>query len=236
VKSKINQWINQLPKFQELPDTDKIVRLAFFHTVEERRGTVSRLEIEILFDFIDVRVPTNLRRLLAHLSRPDGPLIKKADGEYSVARSAQNEIRGELAVPVRAVAAAAHAPVAAFEFPDKNFRDAKVRVLVAECKQCYGQGCWNACGILMRIILERTLDSLNAQVKALRGLHDKLNFCIANNPGGFAKTAIEGLKELKGAKLIGDIVAHHSNITLDRHDIDVVVIPFRLLLKEATTI
>jgi len=87
----------------------------------------------------------------------------------------------------------------------------------------------------MQIVLERTLDSANAQIKATAGLKAKLNVGIST-AGIFSQTIADTLKELKNAKLVGDIVAHHSTIVLDKPDIDLVAPSLRMLIKEVTTV
>jgi hypothetical protein len=72
---------------------------------------------------------------------------------------------------------------------------------------------------LLRIILERTLDASDTRLKHTDELKGKLNLAIST-PGIFSRTITDTLKELKNAKLIGDIVAHHSSVLLDESDID----------------
>ncbi len=234
MKSKANEWVDQFPEFHKLSSTEQIVRLVYFHTVEEGRGTVSHEELNRIFEFIEVPTPDNLPQLLFHLCGRGKRLVKR-DGEYSLRREVRKRIEEELArlSGTRPPVVLGH--VAVFEFPGRVFADAKVRILLEEARRCYATECWNACGILTRIVIERALDSVDAAIKAVNGLRDKLNYSTAN-PSFFSKSIVEGLKELKGAKLIGDIVAHHSNITLDKHDIDVVAAPFRMVLKEIKTV
>jgi hypothetical protein len=235
MKSKVNAWIDQFPDFNALPDTAKVVRLVFFHTVEENRETISRPELEQLFQFAGVRTPDFLRQVLTNLSRKGGPLIKKTGGEFSLERGARKSIQGELDTLAGKPKPPKVDPVPHFEFPGKVFTDKKVEVLLLEVSKCYATECWNACGILMRIILERTLDSVDPRLKAAVGLKDKLNIGIST-AGLFSKTLVDTLKELKAAKLIGDIVAHHSTVVLDKPDINFVVPSLRMLLKEVKTI
>jgi hypothetical protein len=122
-----------------------------------------------------------------------------------------------------------------FEFPGRVFTDKKVGALLGEAKRCYSVECWNACGILMRIVLERTLDSADTRVKTTSGLKAKLNVGIST-AGIFSKTIVDTLQELRSAKLVGDIVAHHSGIVLDQADVDLVVPSLRMLIKEVTTV
>jgi len=227
--SKLNQWIDQFPEFHALPPTEQIVRLAYFSEVEDAQETTPRQRFSALFDTIGVEQPANLAQMLTYLAGRGKRLLKR-DGGYSLRREVRQAIREELE-RFSGIQSAASRLVPAFEFPGQSFIDGKVRTLLAEAKKSYATECWNACGILVRIIIERTLDSVDPKIKGIQGLRDKLNYCVSN-PGQFSKSIIEGLKELKGAKLVGDIVAHHSSITLDKHDVDVVIPPFRMLLKE----
>ncbi len=231
MKSRANDWVDQFPRpFHTLASTDQIVRLVYFHTIEENRETISREELEQLFGFVDTPVPPNLPQLLAYLCGNGGRLIAK-NGEYSLRREVRQAIGKELGqVPPPKIG---HVPQ--FEFGDRQFKDEKVRVLLSEAKSCYGTGCWNACGILMRIVLERTLDASHPSLKTASGLQKKLDLAIST-PSMFSKTIIGALKQLKSAKLIGDIAAHHSSIILDKSDIDLVTAPLKMLIKEVTTV
>jgi hypothetical protein len=234
MKSRVNEWIDQFPNFHELSATEQIVRLVFFHSIEEKRETISREELQQLFEFIDVTVPTNLPQLLAHLCKRGARLLNKA-GEYSLRREVRQSIDQELQAVKGSLPPPKLGPVPAFEFPGKTFKDAKVKILLDETKKCYATECWNACGILMRIVLERTLDSTDPRMKATGGLKDRLNLGIST-AGLFSRTIVDTLKELRSAKLVGDIVAHHSFIIVDKPDIDLVVPSLRMLLKEVSTV
>jgi hypothetical protein len=234
MQTKVNNWVDRFREFHSMSTTEQIVRLVYFHTVVESRGSISRQELEVLFRFVEVPVPANVPQLLTHLTGKGRRLIK--DGaEYSLRREVRISISDELNPVTPASAPIPVGTVPAFEFADRKFSDQKIQTLLIEAKRCYATECWNACGILMRIILERTLDSVSPAIKSANGLKDKLNYCVSN-PGHFSKTIVEGLKELKGGKLLGDIVAHHSSILLDKHDVDLVTTPFRLFLKEVKTI
>lgn len=110
--------------------------------------------------------------------------------------------------------------------------DKKVYILGIELNQNWqAQSCWNSCGILMRIILERALDRKNNNIKNKNGLKDKINFCLSSNV--FGKSVSEALKKLDNStKIIGDIVAHDSSILLSQNDIELAIIPFRVLLTD----
>jgi hypothetical protein len=234
MKSKANEWVGQFPSFHELNDTEQIVRLVYFHTIEEKRETISKQELEQLFVFVDVPVPANLVQMLAYLSGKGSRLINKG-GEYSLRREVRQGIDAELAKITGNQPPPKLGPAPAFEFPGRDFKDKKVEVLLREAKRCYATECWNACGILMRIVLERTLDSADPRLKATGGLKAKLNVGIST-AGIFSQTIVDTLKELKSAKLIGDIVAHHSSIVLDKPDIDLVAPSLRMLIKEITSV
>jgi hypothetical protein len=234
MKSKVNQWVDQFPGFHELNDTEQIVRLVYFHTIEEKRETVTKSEIEQLFEFVDLPVPANLAQMLVYLAGKGNRLINKS-GEYSLRREVRQSIETALDA-IRGVQAPPKvAPVPAFEFPGRAFKDKKVEVLLLEATRCYGNQCWNACGILMRIVLERTLDSADPRLKATPGLKAKLN-AGTSTPGIFSKTIVDALRNLGTAKLLGDIVAHHSTIVLDKPDVDLVAPSLRMLIKEVTTV
>jgi hypothetical protein len=232
--SRANDWVDQFPDFHELSEVEQIARLVYFHTVVEKRATVSLEELETLFGFINVLTPRNLPKILAYMCGQGRRLISSS-GEYSLQRQVRQQIDAELEELTGKRKPQKIGPVPAFELTGKTFNDKKVEVLLDEVKKCYALECWNACGILTRIILERTLDSVDPKIKAAGGLKDKLNIGIST-AGLFSKSIVETLKELKNAKLVGDIVAHHSTILLDKHDIDVVSIPLRVLLREVTTI
>ena len=93
------------------------------------------------------------------------------------------------------------------------------------------KNCWNSCGILMRIILERALDRKSAEVKRKTGLKDKINFCLSNNV--FGKSVAEALQKLNhSTKITGDIVAHDSSLLLEENDVTIAIVPFRVLIKD----
>jgi hypothetical protein len=234
MKSHVNEWVDQFPNFHQLDESQQIVRLVYFHTVEQKGETVSKSELEQLFNFIDTPVPDSLGQKLAYLCGKGARLVAK-NGEYSVRREIRQSIEKDLEEITGRRSPPKIGPVPAFDFPGKTFTDKKVETLLSEAKRCYATECWNACGILMRIILERTLDSADPRIKAASGLKDKLNVGISTG-GTFSKTIVDALKELKNAKLIGDIVAHHSTIVLDKPDVDLVVPSLRILIKEVTTI
>lgn len=110
--------------------------------------------------------------------------------------------------------------------------DNKIYILGVELNQNWKtQNCWNSCGILMRIILERALDRKNNNIKNKSGLKDKINFCLSSSI--FGKSVLESLKKLDNStKITGDIVAHDSNILLSKNDIELAIIPFRVLLSD----
>ena len=110
--------------------------------------------------------------------------------------------------------------------------DKKVYILGIELNQNWQiQDCWNSCGILMRIILERVLDRKDNDIKNKSGLKNKINFCLSSSI--FGKSVLEALKKLDNStKIIGDIVAHDSNILLSKNDIELAIIPFRVLLTD----
>jgi len=121
-------------------------------------------------------------------------------------------------------------------FPDYLLKkikkqDKKISVLGFEANFNWQVNCWNACGILMRIILERTLDRKDNKVKQRRGLESKINYCLSNKV--FGKSVSDALKKLHhSTKITGDIVAHDSNILLSKNDIELAIVPLNMLVKD----
>lgn len=110
-------------------------------------------------------------------------------------------------------------------------QDKKISVLGSEANFNWQASCWNACGILMRIILERTLDRKDNKVKQKRGLELKINYCLSNRI--FGKSVSDALKKLHhSTKITGDIVAHDSNILLSKNDIELAIVPLNMLIKD----
>lgn len=233
MKERINQFVDLFPDFHTLGPTAQIVHLVFFHSIEEARESVNKNDLEHLFKLADVPVPKNLSQLLTYLCGRGGKLIN-AYGEFSLRR----EVRKEIEQEVRDLRGSAAPPRieggSPFDFGGRVFSDVKINSLLEELKKCYPQQCWNACGLLIRITVERTLDAVDAAVKARIGLKDKINMC--RGLAQLSKSLREALDGLQGAKIIGDIAAHHSKIILDKPDVDLVLPAFRVLIKEVKTI
>jgi hypothetical protein len=233
MKERVNEFLDLFPGFHSLSPTAQIVRLVYFHAVEEARESVSKGELERLFKLADVAVPKNLPQLLTYLCDKGQKLIN-TEGQFSLRR----EVRKEIEKEVRGLRGSAAPPKmdggSPFDFGSRVFSDAKINALLEELKKCYPQQCWNACGLLIRIIVERTLDGVDAAVKAKTGLRDKINAC--RGLAQLSKSLREALDGLQGAKIIGDIAAHHSKILLDKPDVDLVLHSFRVLIKEVQTI
>jgi hypothetical protein len=232
VKEKVNDFVDLFPDFHSLGQTEQIVLLAYFHAMEEGRASVNKNELGRLFALVGTPVPRNLTQLLAYLSTKGKKLIG-SNGEFGLRREVSKqidqrvrELRGS-AVPPRIDGGSP------FDFAAKVFADAKVAALLQELRKCYPQECWNACGLLIRIIVERTLDSVDASVRGKSGLRDKINAC--RGLGTLSKSIKEALDGLHSAKIIGDIAAHHSKILLDKNDVDLVLPAFRMLIKETNT-
>jgi hypothetical protein len=211
MKERVNEFVDLFPNFHSLGPTAQIVRLVYFHAVEEARESVNKDELDRLFKLADVSVPKNLPLLLTYLCGKGQKLIN-AKGEFSLRR----EVRKEIEQEVRGLRGSAAPPKmdggSPFDFGGRVFSDVKINALLEELKKCYPQECWNACGLLVRIIVERTLDSIDASVKAKSGLRDKINVC--RGLPQLSKSLREALDGLQGAKIIGDIAAHHSKILL----------------------
>ena len=233
MKNKVNEFVDLFRGFHAMGQTGQIVLLAYFHTVEEGRESVNRGELERLFAFSGTPTPKNITQLLSYLSTKGGKLIN-SDGEFSLRREVIKEIQEE----VRKLRGSAAPPKldggSPFEFGARVFTDSKVAALLKELSRCYPQECWNACGLLVRIVIERTLDTTDNAVKAKLGLRDKINVC--RNLVGLSKSVREALDGLQGAKIIGDIAAHHSKIILDKNDVDLALPAFRMLIKEVSTV
>jgi hypothetical protein len=233
MKQRVNEFVDLFPKFQSLGQTAQIVRLAYFHAVEEGRESVNRDELANLFRLSSVPIPENLPQLLTYLSGKGKKLIN-TNGEFSLRREVRKEIEQDLRSRRGSPTPVAHGGSSPFDFGGKTFTDAKIAALLEELKRCYPQECWNSCGLLIRIVIERTLDTTDPAIKGKTGLRDKLNGCRGLTT--LSKSLKEALDGLHGAKIIGDIAAHHSKILLDKNDVNLALPAFRVLIKEVTTI
>jgi hypothetical protein len=109
--------------------------------------------------------------------------------------------------------------------------DKKIYILASEANMSWQTNCWNSCGILMRIILERVLDRKHQDIRAREGLKSKINFSLSSNL--FGKSIKEAIKKLDhSTKITGDIVAHDSNILLSQEDIELAIVPLNILIKD----
>lgn len=233
MKDKVNEFVDLFHSFHDMGQTTQIVLLAYFHTVEEANESVSRRELERLFAFSGTPKPKNLAQLLSYLVTKGNKLIN-SDGEFSLRREVIREIQVEVRRLRGFVAAPKPGGGSPFDFGTRTFTDRKVAALLVELSKCYPQECWNACGLLVRIVIERTLDTTDNAVKARSGLRDKISIC--RTLSGLSKSVREALDGLQGAKIIGDIAAHHSKIILDKNDVDLALPAFRMLIKEVTTV
>jgi hypothetical protein len=86
----------------------------------------------------------------------------------------------------------------------------------------------------MRIVIERTVDTVDRLVKAKSGLKDKLNKC--REVTALGKSVRESIDQLHSTKIIGDIAAHDSKIVVDEPDISLALPHFRVLLKGVITV
>lgn len=82
---------------------------------------------------------------------------------------------------------------------------------------------------MMRIIIERTVNTVDPAVKAKSGLKDKLNKCREITSLG--KSVRESIEHLHSAKIIGNIAAHDSTIVVDEPDINLALPHFWILLR-----
>ena len=157
MRDRVNEFVDLFPGFHSLGQTAQILRLAYFHTVEEGRESVNKKELEHLFGLAAVPVPKNLGQLVTYLCGKGKGLIN-TNGELCLRREVRLEIEEEL----RGFRGASAPPKldggSPFDFGSRVFSDGKIDALLRELKKCYPQECWNACGLLIRIIVERTLD------------------------------------------------------------------------------
>lgn len=229
MRDRANQFVDLFPEFHSDGASAQIVRLAYFHEVEEHRESVNKEELQRLFKFANLPAPKNLPQMLAYLSGKGRKLINDS-GEYSLRR----EVRKEIDEEVRLLRGSATPPKldggSPFDFSGRTFSDQKISTLLRELTRTYPQECWNACGLLIRIIVERTLDAADPAVRSKFGLKDKINVC--RGLPTLSKTLREALDGLQGAKVMGDIAAHHSRVILEKPDVDLVLPAFRILIKE----
>jgi hypothetical protein len=234
MKQRIDEFIDLFPGFHAFDEGDQILYMIYFHAVEERRGSANQPEIEHLFRLAGLAMPKHLGQKLGYLCGRGGKLLPPNEGEYQLHREVMRTIGEE----VRA-ARGAPPPIVIndngpFEFKGRMFKDKKISALLDELRRCHSTQCWNACGLLMRIVIERTVDTVDPAVKAKSGLRDKLNKCREIKILG--KSVRESIEHLHSAKIIGDIAAHDSAIIVDEPDISLVLTHFRVLLKGVGTI
>jgi hypothetical protein len=233
--NKVSQFVDLFPDFHDLDPNEQIIRLIYFHTIEEKRETVSQDQLAIYFNFAEISTPKTLQQKLGYLCGR-GKKLRCSKGEYSLERRVRMEVQEEVNRLRGIIEPPKLVLDAKFEFPGKVFKDIKIQRLLQELGKCFSVECWNACGILIRIIVERALDASAPEVKAKSGLKDKINFASSASGLPISKSTQDSLKVLHGAKLVGDIVAHHSSTLLDKGDIEGVLPHFRMLLKEIKTI
>jgi hypothetical protein len=230
---RINEFVDLFPEFHNLDQTEQITRLVYFHAVEERRQSINKAELEGLFEMAELPVPKNLSALLSYLSNKGRKLISN-NGEFSLQRDVRKTLEAEVESARGSTSPPKFDGLSPFDFPGKKFTDPKISALLSEVKKCYALKCWNASGLLIRIIIERTLDTVDATIKTRAGLKDKING--SKSITTLSKSVREALEHLHSAKIVGDIAAHHSKIILDKPDIDLVLSAFRMLLKEVQSI
>jgi predicted nucleotide-binding protein len=94
-RTRVDEFVDRFPDFHNLGQTEQIVRLVYFHTVEERRETVNRAELEQMFRFAQLPVPPNLTQQLSYLSTRAKKLLN-TNGEFALRRDLRKAIEGEL--------------------------------------------------------------------------------------------------------------------------------------------
>lgn len=228
IHKNLSSFIDKIGDFESLSETDKILNLTYFYTQIDNAPSINIDELKSLFIDADLGVPRNLRQLVAYLVKkrklfPVSPTNWRLNlKEKKRIKTSLFDINQRGRVPQ---------PASFLKFNLKIINDKKIKVLLKELAIIYKDKCWNASGILIRIILERLLDRKEAKVKARKGLENKLDYCISNN-NLFGRSIRECLKQLRNAKIIGDIVAHDSSIILDQGDIDICLPALRILVKD----
>lgn len=233
MKHRINEFIDVFRDFHVFDDGDQILYMIYFHAVEGRESA-DQSEIENLFRLAGLTVPKNLGQKLGFLCGRGGKLLPPNKGEYELHREVRRTIGEEVRLARKVPSPIVIDDNGPFDFKGRAFTDKKVAVLVDELRKCYATQCWNACGLLMRIIIERTVDTVDPAVKAKSGLKDKLNKCREITTLG--KSVRESIEHLHSAKIIGDIAAHDSKIVVDEPDISLALPHIRVLLKSVTTV
>lgn len=234
MKQRIDEFIDLFPTFHDFEDGDKLLYIIYFHSVEEGRESANKEDVERLFRLTGLAVPKNLGQKLGFLCGRGAKLLPPREGEYELRREVKREIAEEVR-QLRGKPAPLVIPDGGpFDFKGRTFVDKKIGALLDELRRCHAAQCWNACGLLMRIVVERAVDTVDPAVKAKNGLKDKLNKC--REVAALGKSVRESIDHLHGAKIIGDIAAHDSKIVVDEPDISLALPHFRLLLKAVTTI
>jgi len=234
MKERVNEFIDLFPDFHSFDEGDQILYMIYFLAVEEGRGSADQRQVEHLFSLADLPVPKNLGQKLGYLCGRAGKLLPPNLGEYALHRETKRTIDEEVRVARQLPAPIVGPSNGPFDFKGRTFKDTKIATLVEELRRCHMVQCWNACGLLMRIVIERTVDTVDPAVKAKTGLKDKLNRCKEVTTLG--KSVRESIEHLHGAKIIGDIAAHDSRIVVDEPDVTLVLPHFRMLIKSVTTV
>lgn len=134
MKDRVNEFVDLFPGFHSMGPTAQIVRLVYFHAIEEGQESVNKGNLERLFQLTDVPVPKNLPQLLVYLCGKGRKLIN-ADGEFSLRREVRKEIEQEVskfrgsAVPPKLDGGSP------FDFGAKVFTDAKIAALLVELRK-----------------------------------------------------------------------------------------------------
>lgn len=224
----LSSFIDIIDNFESLSETDKILNLTYFYTQIDKAPSINIDELKSLFIDTDVGVPKNLRQLVAYLLRKH-KLFPVSPTNWRLNLKEKKKIAASL-VGISKKEKITQ-PASFLRFNLKVVNDKKIKVLLKELAITHEDKCWNASGILIRIILERLLDRKDAKVKVKKGLNNKLNYCISNN-NLFGRSIRESLEHLRNAKIIGDIVAHDSSIILDQGDVDICLPSLRILVKD----
>jgi hypothetical protein len=234
MKQRINEFVDLFPAFHRLNPMQQILYVIYFHAVEEGRESANQAEIESLFRLAGVAVPKNLGQKLGYLCGRGAKLLPPNKGEYELRREVKRDFEEEIRAMRGQLAPVVIDAKGPFDFNGRTFTDKKLAVLLDELRRCHALQCWNASGLMMRIIIERAVDTVDPAVKAKSGLKDKLNKCREITSLG--KSVRESIEHLHSAKIIGDIAAHDSKIVVDEPDVNLALPHFRILLKSVTSV
>jgi hypothetical protein len=95
MKDRVNIFVDRFPSFHALESANQVVRLIYFHVVEEGQESANVTDLKLLFRLANVPVPKNLPKLLAYLCGAGAKLISD-HGEFTLRREVRRTIEQEL--------------------------------------------------------------------------------------------------------------------------------------------